>query len=80
MKKCISVLLVLVMLLVMLPMHTYAADTRIPIYLGYAEIDYMAEEILREIPTQGKTDKEKIRAVYDWIIKNCRRFPDLQFF
>ena len=73
MKKCISVLLVLVMLLVMLPMHTYAADTRIPIYLGYAEIDYMAEEILREIPTQGKTDKEKIRAVYDWIIKNCRR-------
>lgn len=74
MRKCISVLLVLAMLLMTLPVDTYAVNgARTPIYLGYADIDYMAEEILKEIPMDGKTDREKIRAVYDWIIKNCSR-------
>ena len=44
-----------------------------PIYIGHVATDYMAEEILKEIPTKGKSPKEQIRAVYDWIIKNCSR-------
>jgi len=44
-----------------------------PVYLGDAETDYMADQILAQIPTAGKTDREKIRAVYTWIEKNCKR-------
>ncbi len=49
--------------------HSYA-----PIYLGDAEVDYMADQVLRQIPTAGKTDREKILAVYAWIQENCSRF------
>ena len=44
-----------------------------PIYLGDAEVDYMADRVLAEIPTAGKTDREKILAVYSWIQQNCSR-------
>lgn len=45
----------------------------VPIFLGYADVDYMAEEILKEIPTEGKSAREQISEVYDWIIRNCKR-------
>jgi len=74
MKRVISGILITIFLLTLLPATTFAAATqRTPIYIGYADVDYMAELILQEIPTQGKSDKEQIRAVYDWIIRNCSR-------
>lgn len=69
-----SILLTLALLLALLPAGALAANyDRTPIYLGYADIDYMAQEILKEIPTAGKSATEQIRAVYDWIIRNCSR-------
>ena len=46
----------------------------VPIYLGEPQIDYMAEEILKEIDVAGKSDRDRILAVYDWIIVNCRSY------
>lgn len=46
------------------------ADGKKPIYLGYADTDWMAEEILKKIPLQGKSDKDKAAAIYDWVIQN----------
>lgn len=46
---------------------------RTPIFSGDVFVDYMAEVILKSIPTDGKTDAQKIAAVYDWIIRNCKR-------
>lgn len=45
----------------------------VPIWIGQAEVDYQAEQILKEIPTAGKSKREQIRAVYDWVIRNCKR-------
>ena len=41
-----------------------------PIYLGWAEVDYLADLVLSGIPTNGLSDYEKIKAVYTWIQKN----------
>lgn len=73
-KRLISVTLLLALVLTLLPMTAFAAGSRTPIYLGYADVDYMAEEILKEIPTAGKSPTEQIRAVYDWIIQHCSRY------
>ena len=73
-KRIVSVLLLLALLLTVLPVSAAAASARVPIYLGYIEVDYMAEEILKEIPTAGKAPKDQIQAVYDWIIANCKRY------
>ncbi|MBQ1434433.1 MAG: S-layer homology domain-containing protein, partial [Clostridia bacterium] len=76
-KKIISLALAALMLfLLIVPMGAMAGAAsygRVPIYIGFADIDYMAEQILKEIPTEGKTSEEQIRAVYDWIQKNCKR-------
>ena len=75
-KKIISFLLISVMLVALLPTHIFAVGRygSMPIYLGYADVDYMADEILKEIPTAGKSATEQIRAVYDWIITHCTRY------
>lgn len=49
-KRLLSVLLLLALVMTMLPIGVQAAGVRTPIYLGYAGVDYMAEEILKEIP------------------------------
>ncbi len=73
-KRVLSLLLAMVLLLSAAPLGVFAAGTeRKPIYIGYADVDYMAEQILTQIPTAGKSDREKIKAVYDWIIWNCDR-------
>jgi len=75
-KRAVSVLLACLLLLTALPVGALAAAPKYgdtPIYLGSATTDYMAEELLKEIPTQGKSDREKIQAVYDWIIRSCKR-------
>ncbi len=73
-KRLISLALLLALAVALLPLPVRAADALTPIYLGYTDVDYMAEEILREIPTAGKSATEQIRAVYDWIIQNCSRY------
>lgn len=81
-KRIFSLLLALTLLLAALPVAAVAADTAVqqygtvPIYVGYADLDYMAEQILKGIDTSGKTDRERIRAVYDWIILNCARYGE----
>ena len=73
-KKILSIILTAAMALTLLPTAALAAGRNygtIPIYVGQSDVDYMAEEILKELPTQGKSAKEQIRTVYDWIVKNC---------
>lgn len=82
-KRLICLLLLFCLVCTALAPCALAADRQYgatPIYLGYADVDYMAEEILKEIPTAGKSSTEQIRAVYDWIIQNCSRYEwDGQF-
>lgn len=76
-KRLLAVLLALTAVMSLIPVTAWADYAiqygQLPIYIGYADVDYMADEILKEIPTQGKSAKEQIRAVYDWIIYNCKR-------
>lgn len=77
-KRIVSFILVFAMLASVLPAQTFAALRygKLPIYIGYQDVDYMADEILKEIPTAGKSSVEKIRAVYDWIITHCTRYEN----
>lgn len=73
-KRAVTLLLALVLCVSLLPVGVRAAGGRTPIYLGYADVDYLAEELLKEIPTAGKSATEQIRAVYDYIIRNFERY------
>ena len=77
-KRIAALLLVLSLLAAALPMTVAAKDAKlygtVPIYTGYVDLDYMAQEILSGIDTAGKTDREKVLAVYNWIIQNCERY------
>lgn len=71
-KRSISMIIALAM---MLSLNVYAVkENDVKIYIGNIYVDYMAYEILKEIDVENKTDIEKIRAVYDWIILNCDRY------
>lgn len=73
-KRIFSMFLILTLVLAVLPVSALAATERVPIYVGYLEADYMAEQILKEIPTAGKSPRDQILAVYDWIIAHCSRY------
>ena len=78
-KRLLSVFLALTMLAGLLPMTAFAADKGYgdaAISTGYTDVDWMADEILKEIDLAGKNDVERIRAVYDWIILNCERYGE----
>ena len=72
-KRWTAAALVLALVLALWVPGVQAAGGRVPIYLGDMEVDYMAEEILGELPTAGKSAKEQIALVYDWIIDNFHR-------
>ena len=72
-KRILSTLLLFTLLLTALPVQAQAASGRVPIYVGSLEADYMAEQILAEIPTDGLSAEGQILAVYDWIIEHCKR-------
>ena len=76
-KRLFALFLVLTMVLGMLPVTAAAQEEKlygeVPMYLGYADVDYMAEQVLKEIQVTGDTAEERIRQVYDWIIYNCDR-------
>ena len=50
-KRMLSLLLVLCLLLSALPMTALAGEAKlygtVPIYIGYVDLDYMAEQILQ---------------------------------
>lgn len=77
-KRLLSLLLALSLLVAALPVTAAAADAKlygtVPIYTGYPDLDYMAEEMLKEINVTGKTDRDRILEVYNWIIQNCERY------
>ena len=85
-KRILSLLLALCLLLAALPVTAAAEDAKlygtVPIYTGYVDLDYMAQEMLKEIQVTGKTDREKILQVYNWIILNCERYgtADKEYF
>ena len=70
-KKFIVLILTLTLALSIFP-AAFAAEDK-PIYLGNTAVDWMAEETLKLIPLEGKTLEEKVTAVYDWMIVNCKR-------
>ncbi len=75
-KRVLSLLLVLSLMLCSLSVTAAAADKvygTVPIYIGYADVDYMADQLLKQIAPTGKTDRERILSVYNWIIQNCDR-------
>ncbi len=75
-KRMISLLLCLVLLLGMTPPEAAAAGKpygSVPILMGDWVVDYMADQILAEIPTAGLDARGQIRAVYDWIITHSKR-------
>ncbi len=71
-----GLLLVAALLCSLLPSVSAAETARKPIVTGVAAADYMGWEILKTLPLEGKSDKEKIRLVYDWIIKNNDRYSE----
>ena len=81
MTKRIIPLLLLTSLLLSCFSLTVAAEElqygEVPIYTGRTNVDYMADQILKELALDGKSDREKIQAVYDWIIVNCERKDNL---
>lgn len=86
-KRILSMLLALSLLTAALPFTAAAGEEaklygEVPIYLGYADVDYMAEQVLAEIGVDGQSDRDRIKQVYDWIIQNCARSgsPDKAYF
>lgn len=80
MKKLISVLLALILLIGALPAAALSpaeaagrAYGSVPILIGDPETDLMADRILAGIDTAGLSDRDKIQKVYDWIIVHCQR-------
>ena len=74
MKRTLSLLLALTLVLAILPMSASAEKVRKPIYVGNLAVDFMAEEILDDLDLEGRSDLEQITIVYDWIIANGERY------
>ena len=76
-KRVISLMLTLVLALSLICIPVQASEQNyggIPILIGYADADYMAEQVLSEIPIPtGGSDWAIIQSVYDWVIRNCSR-------
>ena len=73
MKRRISAILALVLVLTLLPIGVSARTVRVPIYTGDLTVDYMAEQILNRLDLSGN-DWENIATVYDWVIANSERY------
>ena len=70
-------LLAIILVMQIIPMTSiHAAEGEygsVPILTGYMDVDYMASVVLSEIKTDGLSNRNKIQAVYDWIIAHCKR-------
>ena len=74
-RRMLSLALVLALVFGILPAAAQAAPTRLPIYVGDLQVDYMAEVLLSQMDLSGKSDLEKIQTVYEWIIRTSTRDP-----
>ena len=74
MKRIASCLLLFALILAMFPVRAGASNVLTPIYVGNLAVDYMAEEILSRLDLAGKSEIDKIKTVYDWIIENGERY------
>ena len=74
-KRLIPALLAVLLLVPVISLPAEATGTygSVPVLTGYADVDYQAEQILSEIPLSGKSARDQIQAVYDWIITHCQR-------
>ena len=73
MKRLLSFLLILTMLFAVLPTAS-AQEIRKPIYMDDLAVDYMAEVILDRLDLEDLSERDKIKAIYDWIIANSERY------
>ena len=70
MKRFVSILVLLALMLAMLPVGASATPSYVPIYVGHLAADYLAEQILADLDLSGKSSYDKILTVYDWVIEN----------
>jgi len=47
-----------------------------PIYTGCADIDYQAEQICKKVIKSDMTAQEKVKALYQFMVKNCEHDKD----
>ncbi len=72
-KRALSALLALAMTAALLTSFAYK-EARTPILIGDPITDWMVDDLLDSIGARELTDDTaRIRACYDWIIKNCAR-------
>ena len=77
MKKLISMLLVMaiIMPLVAVMPAKAAAPARTPIITPNVSLAYVIRDIVNQTGARNySSDYDRIKAVYDWIIKNCKRY------
>ena len=67
---CLAVLMVMYLCI---PASAAIEASYCPAYIGYADIDYAADLILEQLPLEGKSNRDKIQLVYDWVITHCSR-------
>ena len=76
MKKIIALTLA-AMLLAATATQTFAISGKAqqtPIYTGFWDADAVVETIIKQSGARGQSgDYERVQAVYDWVINNCRR-------
>ena len=77
-KQIIPIIMAILMVLwiSIIPVNASGKYGRVPIIIGNAEVDYVAEQILSEIPLSAKTPVQQIQEVYDWIIYHCTRYAN----
>lgn len=76
MKKVLSLILSVLLVLCLAPLQTYAAGVDdvinsadlCPLRTGYEPLDSLVDDIFDEIFTDGMTTAEKVRACYDYVI------------
>lgn len=51
---------------------------KIPIYVGEAHYDYMIYLLNKEIVKGNMNDEQKVKAIFDWMAKNCEFTKDVK--
>jgi len=47
-------------------------ELNIPILTGDANVDYAAEVICKKVIKKGMSSQQKVKALYDWVVNNCK--------
>ena len=80
-KRLLSAVLVLLMLVAFVPVTAAAEEGKLygemPIYLGFPDVDYMAEEILKELDLIGTVSQLRRTAIDDVKVEDCDTLDDI---